>query len=68
MEYNSIERIKPRWREKWRRPIIKLGRSSGIIIPKPILTAFAARPGKNVYIGWVIDMESGRDLLVIDFG
>jgi hypothetical protein len=66
-DYNQIEKVKPKWRERWRRPLIKLGKSRGIIIPKPILSCLGARLGRCVYIGWIIDENSNRDMLVLDF-
>ena len=67
MNYNEIERVRPRWREKWKRPLLRIGGSTGITIPKPILDCFGARPRKNVWIGWIYDADTDRDFLVIDF-
>ena len=67
MDYNSIERITPRWRAKWKRPLIKLGRSTGLIIPEPMLTCFGARARKKVSIVWAFDENTEREVLIIDF-
>ena len=66
-DYNSIEKISPRWRSKWKRPLIQLGRSVGIIIPKPMLTCLGTKKGKYVHVGWVIDEKTGKDMVIIDF-
>jgi hypothetical protein len=67
MNYNSIERVQPHWIQKWKRQLIKLGRSTGLILPKPLLTALGSRTGKFVYVGLVIDELTGKDMVVIEF-
>ena len=67
MNYSAIEKVHPLWTAKWKKSIIKLGRSYGLILPKPMVEAMGAKFGKNVSLGMIIDIKTERRLWVIDF-
>lgn len=64
--YNTLEKVVPRWRERWKCKLIKLGVSRAVIIPAPIIACFNKRAGASVYIGWVVDERTNKDLLLLD--
>jgi len=66
--YNTLEKIVPRWRERWKCKLIKLGASRAVIIPHPVITCFSKRAGASVYIGWAVDEKTNKDLLLLDIG
>ena len=64
--YSMIEQLKPRWRERYRVKLLKLGRiSRGIIIPAPVIKALGAEKKRYVSVGWCVTQDD-KDILLLD--